>query len=51
MPTRKFKNDVPIIVGFGCVDLPLGIMLALKKLKVSLNDINNEIIKKIFKKK
>ena len=51
MSTKKIKNDVSIISDFSPVDLPLGIMFALKNPKDFLNGINNEIIKKRFKKK
>ena len=51
MAINKFTNDISIIGGFGHVGLPLGIMLASKNLKVSLNDINKDSFDIISKAK
>ena len=44
---KQFKYDVVIVGGLGHIGLPLGIVFASKGLKVCLNDINEDIAKKV----
>mgnify|MGYP001233026691 CR=1 FL=1 len=44
---KQFKYDLVIVGGLGHVGLPLGLVFASKDLQVCLNDINEDIAKKV----